>query len=362
MRVAAAIEENKLLEQMHVLFVLQKRTVQLGQRVAAVALEVPGGKILGQQQLDPVQQLGRGRFLFQTRHFTNPVKGIQRFLEQVLLQVRRQLEQDRPAPRAQRQRLVENPGLFLKAVHSRAEEAADKRLAAGPEGAWYHDLRVVSAILARLAGQVPTLFAPTQDAAERDRQMELFRRKVQLLVDGLNAIDGISCKRPRGAFYVFPGCEGLFGAVTPDEDPEERAAALLESVGLADRLGALPTTLSGGERQILAIARAVYFGARVLILDEPAGGLDPHARHELWKVVEQVKARGKTIILTTHYMEEAARLCDQIAIMDFGKIIARGTPEELIRQSIHESGRKPGVGVHALNDDLKEWLKTALGA
>lgn len=71
------------------------------------------------------------------------------------------------APRAQRQRLVENPGLFLKAVHSREEAASDTRLAAGPEGAWYHDLRVVGAILARLSGQVPTLFAPSQDGAAR---------------------------------------------------------------------------------------------------------------------------------------------------------------------------------------------------
>jgi ABC-2 type transport system ATP-binding protein len=90
--------------------------------------------------------------------------------------------------------------------------------------------------------------------------------------------------------------------------------------------------ISGGQRQRLLLAMALVNRPELLFLDEPSTGLDPHARHELWKVVEQIKAQDKTIILTTHYMEEAARLCDQIAIMDFGKIIARGTPEALIRQ------------------------------
>ena len=90
--------------------------------------------------------------------------------------------------------------------------------------------------------------------------------------------------------------------------------------------------ISGGQRQRLLLAMALVNRPELLFLDEPSTGLDPHARHELWKVVEQIKAQGKTIILTTHYMEEAARLCDQIAIMDFGKIIARGTPEALIRK------------------------------
>ena len=108
-------------------------------------------------------------------------------------ELKRLYERYAQAPRGQRQRLVENPGLFLKAVHSREEEAADKRLAAGPEGAWYHDLRVVSAILARLAGQVPTLFAPTQDAAERERLAQAFaptKTQFQRLEQALAAVPG----------------------------------------------------------------------------------------------------------------------------------------------------------------------------
>jgi hypothetical protein len=108
-------------------------------------------------------------------------------------ELKRLYERYEQAPRAQRQRLVENPGLFLKAVQSREEEAADKRLAAGPEGAWYHDLRVLSAILARLAGQVPTLFAPGQDAAERERLAQAFapaKTQFERLEQALAAVGG----------------------------------------------------------------------------------------------------------------------------------------------------------------------------
>jgi ParB family chromosome partitioning protein len=108
-------------------------------------------------------------------------------------ELKRLYEHYEQAPRAQRQRLVENPGLFLKAVQSRQEEAADKRLAAGPEGAWYHDLRVVSAILSRLSGQVPTLFAPTQDAAERERLAQAFaptKTQFQRLEQALAEVPG----------------------------------------------------------------------------------------------------------------------------------------------------------------------------
>lgn len=107
--------------------------------------------------------------------------------------LKRLYERYEQAPRAQRQRLVEHPGLFLKAVQSRAEEAADQRLAAGPEGAWYHDLRVVSALLTRLAGQVPTLFAPTQEAAERARLGQAFapaKTQFERLEQALSAASG----------------------------------------------------------------------------------------------------------------------------------------------------------------------------
>ena len=98
---------------------------------------------------------------------------------------------------------------------------------------------------------------------------------------------------------------------------------------LADRYN---DRLSGGQRQRLLLALALVNEPELLFLDEPSTGLDPQARRDLWDVVARIKDQGKTVILTTHYMEEAQHLCDDIAIMDHGRIIARGTPQNLIRE------------------------------
>lgn len=90
--------------------------------------------------------------------------------------------------------------------------------------------------------------------------------------------------------------------------------------------------LSGGQRQRLLLAVALVNDPEIVFLDEPTTGLDPQARRNFWELVKSIKSMGKTVLLTTHYMEEAEILCDQIAIVDHGKIIAQGTPRELIRQ------------------------------
>ena len=89
-------------------------------------------------------------------------------------------------------------------------------------------------------------------------------------------------------------------------------------------------SLSGGQKQRLALACALVGDPDFLFLDEPTTGLDPQARRQLWELIEQFKLAGRTILLTTHYMDEAERLCDRVAIMDHGKVIALGTPRELI--------------------------------
>ena len=89
-------------------------------------------------------------------------------------------------------------------------------------------------------------------------------------------------------------------------------------------------TLSGGQKQRLALACALVGEPDLLFLDEPTTGLDPQARRQLWDLVEEFKRSGRTILLTTHYMDEAERLCDRVAIMDHGKVIALGTPRELV--------------------------------
>ena len=101
---------------------------------------------------------------------------------------------------------------------------------------------------------------------------------------------------------------------------------------LAEFLDQYNDKISGGQRQRFLLALALINRPELLFLDEPSTGLDPQARRNLWNLIQGIKAEGKTIILTTHYMEEAQYLCDEVAIMDYGKIIAQGTPAELIRQ------------------------------
>ena len=105
---------------------------------------------------------------------------------------------------------------------------------------------------------------------------------------------------------------------------------VIRTVGLEEKRNARVGKLSGGQKQRLAVACALVSDPELLFLDEPTTGLDPQARLSLWDIVEKFRAGGGTILLTTHYMEEATRLCDRVAIMDHGKVIALGTPAELI--------------------------------
>jgi ABC-2 type transport system ATP-binding protein len=111
-------------------------------------------------------------------------------------------------------------------------------------------------------------------------------------------------------------------------DPEE----LLATLSLGEKRHARVGKLSGGQRQRLAVACALAGEPELLFLDEPTTGLDPQSRRDLWEQVERFQAGGGTVLLTTHYMDEAERLCDRVAIVDHGKRIALGTPEELIAQ------------------------------
>jgi len=111
--------------------------------------------------------------------------------------------------------------------------------------------------------------------------------------------------------------------------PEE----LLKRFGLEEKRNAFYSQLSGGQKQRLALAIALVNDPKVLFLDEPTAGLDPQVRREIYDIIEELKAQKKTIVLTTHYIEEAERLCDRVAIVDHGKVIAEGTPRELKQRS-----------------------------
>jgi lipooligosaccharide transport system ATP-binding protein len=116
----------------------------------------------------------------------------------------------------------------------------------------------------------------------------------------------------------------------PKADIARRGAELLEFVQLADKAPARVNELSGGMRRRLTIARSLINEPDILLLDEPTTGLDPQARHVLWDRLFRLKQQGVTLILTTHYMDEAEQLCDRLVVMDHGQIVAQGSPRELI--------------------------------
>jgi lipooligosaccharide transport system ATP-binding protein len=118
----------------------------------------------------------------------------------------------------------------------------------------------------------------------------------------------------------------------PRRTARERAAELLDFVQLTDRAGDKVEPLSGGMKRRLTIARALINEPDVVLLDEPTTGLDPQARHVLWERLYRLKQRGVTLVLTTHYMDEAEQLCDRLVVMDKGRIAAEGSPAQLIRE------------------------------
>lgn len=133
---------------------------------------------------------------------------------------------------------------------------------------------------------------------------------------------------------------------------EARADELLKEVNLTDKAKESPEKLSGGQKQRFSIAMALVNTPRVLFLDEPTTGLDPQARRNMWDLIEALKKRDITIIMTTHYMEEAQNLCDRVAIMDAGKIIALDTPTKLIDELLKTGFKKKEVVQQADLEDV----------
>ena len=140
-----------------------------------------------------------------------------------------------------------------------------------------------------------------------------------------------------------------FGIPRPVSQP--RAQALLDQLEIGDRGGARVEQLSGGQQQRLMIARALIHEPEILFLDEPTVGLDPKARLALWDILQGLHAQGRTIVMTTHYMEEADRLCDRVAIVDHGKLLALDTPANL-------KARAPGGTLIEISFDQGEPLST----
>lgn len=130
------------------------------------------------------------------------------------------------------------------------------------------------------------------------------------------------------------------------------AKEFLDDVQLGEKANSYAEQLSGGQRQRLSIATALVHSPSVFFLDEPTTGLDPQARRNLWGLIKQVRDKGVTILLTTHYLDEAEMLCDRVAIMDQGKIIALDTPKNLIKQLLGRGFKKEQRVEQANLDDV----------
>ena len=170
---------------------------------------------------------------------------------------------------------------------------------------------------------------------------------------GVAMLDGINvAKEPQKVKYVIgvqPQSPAFQDKTKLKELIEMFAAAYGEKVKVADFLAdvdltekadSFVETLSGGQRQRFSIAAALVHSPKVFFMDEPTTGLDPQARHHLWDLIRKVRDKGITVILTTHYLEEAEMLCDRVAIMDDGKIIALDTPKALVKQLLAKGFKK----------------------
>lgn len=143
----------------------------------------------------------------------------------------------------------------------------------------------------------------------------------------------------------------LFGSFFPQALSVEE---LIKLAKLEDSRNKKCMNLSGGQQQRLSVALAMVNDPTILFLDEPTAGLDPQARHNIWDVIQFARDKGKTVFITTHYMEEAERLCDRVAIIDYGEIIATDAPEKLIDQHFHEEAIEFELDHDLAEDSLRE--------
>ena len=182
----------------------------------------------------------------------------------------------------------------------------------GPNGAGKTTtLEIVEGLLDATAGEVEVL-GMTWGASDT-----AIRAKIGISLQETRLSDKLTVRETVALFRSF-----YPAGLTPDE--------AIARVSLEEKAGSYVDKLSGGQRQRLAVATALVGEPELLFLDEPTTGLDPQSRRQLWDVIRAQKDRGRTVVVTTHYMDEAERLCDRVAVIDHGRAIALGTPAELI--------------------------------
>jgi len=234
----------------------------------------------------------------------------------------------------------------LYAAGGRAMGAGDLQIEVRGLTKVYGDLRAVDGVDFEVrAGEIFSLLGP--NGAGKTTTVEILEglrdpSAGQARVLGVDVRDGYGKIRERVG--VLPQDFEPFDRLRPPEAiaywaalfnrriTKSEVAGLVETVGLTARAKSYSMHLSGGEKRRLGIALALVGKPDLVFLDEPTTGLDPGARRDLWGLIRQLKAAGKTVVLTTHYLEEAEQLADHVAIMNKGKFVARGTPDELIQR------------------------------
>jgi lipooligosaccharide transport system ATP-binding protein len=189
----------------------------------------------------------------------------------------------------------------------------------GPNGAGKTTtMKMIQCVSPRTAGELSVL------SLDPDQCPAGIKRRIGVIPQETNLDPDFTCEgnlRTYARYFDIPAAEA-----------EKRVGELLEFVQLTEKRAVSIDKLSGGMKRRLILARALVNRPELLILDEPTIGLDPQARHLVWEKLRLLQAQGNTIVLTTHYLDEAARLCDRLVIMDNGKILVEGTPDDLVRQ------------------------------
>lgn len=215
----------------------------------------------------------------------------------------------------------------------------------GPNGAGKTStVEILEGLRPRTGGEVQVL------SFDPDRQRKQLKDRIGICLQATNLPDKITVIE---ALKVF----GALYSRTVD------AAKLLRRLQLEEKRKAEYATLSGGQKQRLAIALALINDPQLLFLDEPTTGLDPQVRLEISDLLQELRSENRTIVLTTHYIEEAERLCDRVAIMDAGQIIALGSPRELQEKSANQSAIEVTLSAPWGDGDLPTWpeaVRTAL--
>lgn len=210
----------------------------------------------------------------------------------------------------------------------------------GPNGAGKTStVEILEGLRPRSAGEVKVLdFDP-------DRQKKQLKDRIGACLQATNLPDKITVREALD----------FFGSLYSRKASPE---ALLKRLQLWDKKDAGYATLSGGQKQRVALALALINDPQMLFLDEPTTGLDPQVRLEIRDLIEELRAEKRTILMTTHYIEEAERLCDRVAILDAGQIIAIGTPRELQERSANQSAIEVKLVQPLSNANLPEWTES----